>query len=109
MANDGLVLWHFKLAASIGYSAALIFGLPIYVFVLEKNKWRGLSEYAVAGAAIGIGAFFIPFIAPIVLERSFEGLAYVFGATLPFAFVSMILGVLSASGFWLIAVCNVTK
>jgi len=104
-----MALWHLKLSASIGYSAAIVFGVPLYFFVLKRKGWKGLSHYALCGLGIGIGAYFIPFIVPIILEGSLKGLKYAIGSTLPFAFLSMLLGALSASVFWLIAIRSTTR
>jgi hypothetical protein len=109
LIGDNLEMWYLKLGASIGYSAAVFFGIPLYFLVLSRKRLESLPVYVICGAAMGVGIFFLPLIAPVLWVGSTEGIAYAISSSLPFAFMSMLLGVLSASAFWLIAICGTTR
>jgi hypothetical protein len=99
-----LAWWYIRMAAILGYPAALIFGLPLYFFVLERKGWRRLSAYALSGAAIGLAAFLIPYIHGYIRTGSTKDLVYAVDYLGGFAFLGIAFGTISACVFWVIAI-----
>lgn len=90
-----------------GYAAALLFGLPLYLLVLEKRRLRGAGTYALAGGAIGLAAYaaiaaFLSIHAIVTL--AVDQLVYFLYLTRHFAAVGVICGSASGVVFWIAAV-----
>jgi hypothetical protein len=110
--TDGyLAWWYFQWSVVIGYPAAFIFGIPLYVFFLEAKGLKSFFVYVACGICIGSGAYFLPFITIAINETisgSTSGLGSALGYSLvagaPYAIIGMIFGAISASVFWVIAI-----
>jgi uncharacterized membrane protein YcfT len=50
--------WIIRLSAMLGYPVAVVFGLPLYVF-LRARGWNGLVVYIAAGALLGLVIYVI--------------------------------------------------
>lgn len=86
-----------------GYAAALLLGLPLWLFVLRRGPERGAATYAVAGAGIGLAAYAV--IAALlsihaIVTLAFGDLLYFLYLTRLFAALGVICGAASALVFW---------
>jgi hypothetical protein len=87
-------------SALIGYPIAIILGIPLY-FVLFWRGWNGLPAYVIAGALVG-GISILP-----VMAYYFDGWHGLSGTVVDIfnwdRLWGILIGVLSALSFWVIA------
>lgn len=96
--------WYIRWSVALGYPVALVVGVPLYLFVLEPRRRRSLPVYAACGAGMGLAAYLLPLLMPVLLEGSTKGLLYALNNTGRLAMLAMMFGAISASVFWVIAI-----
>ncbi len=92
---------------AIGYAAALVLGLPLHVFVLEKRGRRGAGTYLLAGGGVGLAAYAaIAAVLSIhaIVTLAIDQVLYFLWLTRHFAAVGAVCGAASALVFWVAAV-----
>ena len=96
--------WYLRWSVALGYPVALVVGVPLYLFVLEPWRLRSLSIYAACGTGMGLAAYLLPLVIPLLVHGPSEGLLSALNNTGGFALLAMMFGAISASVFWAIAI-----
>jgi hypothetical protein len=95
--------WTIGLSAALGYPIAIVFGIPLYVF-LKWRGWTGLLLYMVAGALLGLTIYLIWVLLAEYSSSGLSSLATKFSNTalvqIPLA---MFCGAVATLFFWFIA------
>ena len=97
--------------AAVGYGTAVLFGIPAYL-LMERYNYKGLQNYLLAGAGIGIApwlGFFVLSVS-VLFNEVFPGhhnamALYAMTGSILVAFLMipcMIAGAASAAAFWII-------
>jgi hypothetical protein len=96
--GDAAIFWPFILT-SLGYIAALVVGVPVYLF-LQRKGIHSLPAYVFAGSLIGLGFCLI-----FTLLTAYPGqIMFRLRHALGFMLTAMVYASVAAAVFWTIAV-----
>ncbi|MBR0710195.1 hypothetical protein [Bradyrhizobium liaoningense] len=93
------IRWIANMNAMLGYPAAIVFGIPAYLY-LERNNYRAVQHYMFAGACMGALTYYSIIVWVSLSARGLQSNLLLS----PFTFLGIFFGALSATAFWLIAV-----
>jgi hypothetical protein len=99
LAGGRDIQWVANMNAILGYPAAIVFGIPTYVY-LEHKSYRALRHYMLGGACIGALTYYSIIVWTFLFTRGVQSNLVLS----PFTFLGIFFGALSAITFWLIAV-----
>jgi hypothetical protein len=110
VGGSALRSWYVEVSIYLGYSVAVLIGLPSYVLFLRRKEYHSAILFIKVGAILGAITYIGVFSIPLILSRDASAGALAFHSMVtgwPYLILAVIFGVIATLSFWAIAFARI--